>query len=159
MIPGHRSKKILLILNLLVLTGIFIHSIYRDIQLEKQYPGDLRNRVVGARLQKDGISPYFYKWKKKDGARYLDTQNNDSLKVSNITASPFFHELLYPVCNLPQRTISKIWLWFEYIMLACITVLFISLSKNNLQQLLIVNIAVIFTRTEAWKALIANGQI
>ena len=31
--------------------------IYRDIQLDKQMPDDLRNRVVGARLQMDGHSP------------------------------------------------------------------------------------------------------
>lgn len=33
--------------------GILFHSINRDIDLEKQYPADLRNRVVGARLQKE----------------------------------------------------------------------------------------------------------
>ena len=41
-------------LNLLILSGILTHSIQRDIELEKQYASDLRNRVVGARIQKDG---------------------------------------------------------------------------------------------------------
>ena len=64
--------KTALLLNLIVLAVLLTHSIYRDIQLEKQYPSDLRNRVVGARLQKDGKDPYFYKWKKEDGFRYID---------------------------------------------------------------------------------------
>ncbi len=158
MLP-HRIKKILFVLDIIVLAGIIAHSIYRDIQLEKQYPGDLRNRIVGARLQKDGKSPYFYKWKSADGYRYADLQNDDSLKVSNITASPFYHDLLMPICDLPQRTISKIWMWFQYASLLIITFLFAGLAKNNYQKILVINIAIIFTCTEAWKSVIAGGQL
>jgi len=152
-------KKILIIIDLVALICILIFSINRDIQLEKQYPGDLRNRVVGARLQQDGKSPYFYKWKREDGYRYLDPQNSDSLKVSNITASPFFHDLLFPVCNLSQRTISLIQFCLQYVMLIVITVAFICLSKNILSRWAILNTSVIFTCTQAWKMLIADGQM
>lgn len=151
--------RVAFILNLLVLILILTHSFYRDIKLEKQYSGDLRNRVVGARLQKDGRIPYFYKWKKADGYRYIDPENNNNFKVSNITASPVFHNLLLPVCDLPQRSISFLWFSFQYLMLVIIAMLFVKLCKNNIQKCIVINFSVLFTCTEAWKALIAAGQL
>ena len=114
-------QKLILILFSLLTTGSVCWCIYRDIQIEKEYTGDLRNRIVGARLQKDGHPPYFYKWKNTENLRYYDPQNFDALKVSNITATPFFHQLLYPLADLEQRTISKIWLSVEYLMLFIMT--------------------------------------
>lgn len=157
--PLNQTRRLFLLLNLLALAAILINSISRDIQLEKQYPGDLRNRVVGARLQKDGKSPYFYKWKTGDDYRYLDIQNNDSLKVSNISASPFFHDLLMPVCELSQRTISKIWMWLQYIFLVIIVIIFSTLTKNIISRWFVINVPVVFTLSDAWKSMIANGQI
>jgi hypothetical protein len=93
---------------------ILMHAIPRDILLEKQYCGDLRGRVVGARLIKDGKSPYFYKWKKEDSTRYYDPANFTTFKVSNLTGTPFLHHLLFPLAELPERRISLIWLTFEY---------------------------------------------
>ena len=151
--------RAVIILNLLLLILILIHSFYRDVKLEKQYSGDLRNRVVGARLQKDGRIPYFYKWKKADGYRYIDPENNNNFKVSNITASPVFHNLLLPICDLSQRSISFLWFCFQYLMLVIITVLFVKLSKNNIQKCIVINFSVLFTCTEAWKSLIAAGQL
>lgn len=146
-------------MNLLLLLLILTHSVYRDIILEQQYPGDLRNRVVGARLQKDGKIPYFYKWKKADGYRYIDPENNNNFKVSSITASPVFHNLLLPICDLPQRTISFLWFCFQYLMLVIITILFVKLSKNKIQRCIVINFSILFTCTEAWKSLIAAGQL
>ena len=109
-----------IVLNLSLLLIILAHSVYRDVQLEKQYTGDLRNRIVGARLQKDGKLPYFYYWQSKDGIRYFDpiNTNQSPATVSPITASPLFHQLLYPICDLEQQTLSKIWFIFQYILLA-----------------------------------------
>ena len=114
---------------------------------------------MGARLQKDGRIPYFYKWKKADGYRYIDPENNNNFKVSNITASPVFHNLLLPICDLSQRSISFLWFCFQYLMLVIITVLFVKLSKNNIQKCIVINFSVLFTCTEAWKSLIAAGQL
>lgn len=133
--------------------------IYRDIQIEKQYPGDLRNRVVGSRLQKDGQAPYFYKWKKHDGLRYFDPQNFDTLKVSNITASPFFHQLLYPIADQSQRTISKIWLCIEYLMLFIMIAIALSFTKNPTQKFAVIIAAALFLYTNAWTGHIASGQL
>ena len=114
------SNKIILLINGIFLLVILSHSVIRDFHIEKQYTVDLRNRVVGARLQKDGRLPYNYYFQPADGLRYFDFQNlnTDSSGASNATASPFFHQLLYPICDLPQGTISKIWLLLQYIFTA-----------------------------------------
>jgi len=145
---------------LLVLSSITIcWSIYRDVHIERGYTGDLRNRIVGARLQKDGHSPYFYKWKNGEGLRYYDPQNFDTLKVSNITASPFFHQLLYPLASLEQRTISKIWLFLEYFLLLVMTAIAVSLAGNPHQKVAVIITATIFLFTNAWTGQIATGQL
>jgi hypothetical protein len=106
----------ILFLNCIFLGGLLTHSLYRDIRLEKQFPSDLRNRIVGARLQKDGKLPYHYHWKETDGIRYYNPDDylwqSDSVSgfsaINEITSSPFFHELLYPICDLSQRTLSAV---------------------------------------------------
>ncbi|HEX5024086.1 MAG TPA: glycosyltransferase family 87 protein [Agriterribacter sp.] len=134
-------------------------SVYRDIQLEKLYPGDLRNRIVGARLQKDGKMPYFYKWKPADGIRYYDPQNFDSLRVSTSTASPFFHMLLYPIADLQQRTISRLWVFVQYLLLFAMVGMALTFAATVVQKMLVMLIAASFLFTEAWINLIAPGQL
>ena len=147
-------------LNLLILSGILAHSIQRDIELEKQYASDLRNRVVGARIQKDGKLPYFFHAKPSEVPRYYDpVASLDTTLVSGNTASPFFHQLLFPICDLPQRTLSRLWLASEYLILFSITWMIIRFSVSTQQKLLVLNTAVLFTMTEAWIHHIASGQL
>jgi hypothetical protein len=154
------DKKIIF-LDVFFLAALLANSIYRDIQLEKQYNDDLRNRVVGSRLQKDGKLPYTYYYKSGDDLRYFDIYNlsQDSLAANNITASPFFHQLLVPICDLPQHTISRIWLSLQYIFLVAIVYMIIGLTKNKGKKWLILNMGIILTTTEAWKILIHYGQL
>lgn len=144
----------------IILIGIIslCWSVYRDVQIEKLLPSDLRNRVVGARLQKDGKLPYFYKWKPGDGMRYYDPNNFDSLRVATITASPFFHQLLYPVVEWKQRTISRFWVALQYVLLFIMTGMALALSQNVFQKMAVLAAAISFLYTEAWINLIAPGQ-
>lgn len=151
-------KKFFFLLIILATISI-CWCVYRDIRIEKQYTGDLRNRIVGARLQKDRKAPYFYKWKSSDGLRYYDPNNFDTLKVSNITATPFLHQLLYPIADLPQREISKIWLAIEYLLLLIITLLALSFSKTNQQKQAVIVAAALFLFSTAWTGHIAVGQV
>jgi hypothetical protein len=166
-------KKIGLFANALILLSLLVHSVYRDIILEKQFPTDLRNRVVGARLQKDGMLPYHYHWRPADGLRFYNPdedawltnsrttadRNTTDSDINKITATPFFHELLFPICDLPQRSISRIWLWTQYLMLAAMIGMTCSLTGNRSRQWLILNIGILFTTTEAWKYSIGAGQL
>ena len=134
--------------------------VYRDIHIEMQHPNDLRNRVVGSRLQLDGLSPYFYHWKSADGIRYYDWSNNwPTVQVSNITATPFFHQLLYPIANLPQRTVSKIWLVIEYLVLLVMTVLALWLAKQPKQKWAVVITVLLFLHCYGWRTGIEQGQM
>ncbi|MCC6288708.1 MAG: hypothetical protein IT249_12575 [Chitinophagaceae bacterium] len=150
-----------------VITGIAIliaafciwKAINRDLNLLKISASDLRNRIVGASLQKDGKEPYFYEWKKEDGLRYYDPNNFDSLYVSNITASPFFHELLYPIAEFPQRTIKVLWLQSQYVFLFIITFLSMYLARGVLNRLVILTFSIAFLFTEAWKFMTVTGQL
>jgi hypothetical protein len=148
-------------LNILFLLVVLSHSVFRDVQLEKQYTGDLRNRIVGARLQKDGKLPYFYYWQSKDGMRYFDpiNLNKSAGTVSPITASPFFHQLLYPICDLYQATLSKFWFVFQWLLLTAMIWIACSFTSDGNERWLLINTGVLFTMTEAWKSLIVNGQI
>ncbi|MBL7758798.1 MAG: hypothetical protein JNL59_15420, partial [Chitinophagaceae bacterium] len=133
-------------------------SVYRDTRLERQHPGDLRNRVVGARLQRDGISPYFYGWDSTQSFRYYDPTGYDFMAASNITASPFFHQLLYPIANIPQRSFSKIWLIIQYIFWASMLGIAVSLVSSRRQRLLIVATAILFLFTRFWSDTRFKGQ-
>jgi len=137
---------------------IFVCVLVRDAGFVKRNPDDLRNRVVGARLIKDGYSPYFYKWKNGDGARYYDPKAFDTLKVSNITASPFFHHLLYPLAELSQREISVWWLVIEYVMFSLSVLMALALSATDNQKLLVFITGGLFLLTEGWKVHVLAGQ-
>ena len=154
-------NKKLLFLNGILLAALLAHSAYRDFQMSRQYPWDLRNRVVGSRLQKDGKLPYTYYWQSKDGNRYYDASNKnpDSLHASNITASPFFHELLYPICDFSELAISRIWLCLEYFFLGTIIWMISTLTDDKWKKWILLNVGVFFTATEAWKFQVYEGQL
>jgi hypothetical protein len=139
---------------------VIFHSVQRDIKLERHYPFDLRNRVVGARLQKDGKLPYSYAWTPSDGPRYYDRANkNNGSDPSNITASPFFHQLLTPIIEWPMRTISIFWFIMEYVFLGGIIAMVCLMARQPALKWLVINVGIIFTLTETWKNLIAAGQL
>jgi hypothetical protein len=133
--------------------------IYRDIQIEKHYPGDLRNRVLGARLQMDGISPYYYRWGPGSGIRYYDPESAHTRKLSNVTATPFFHQLLYPIANLPHRTISRLWLLFQYLALIIMTALAFVMTNNLRRKRVVLITGLLFLYTYAWTTHINVGQM
>ena len=153
-------KSPYLLLNAVFLFLIVFHSLDRDIKLESHFPSDLRNRVVGARLQKDKKFPYSYVWHPADGSRYFDPSNHNlGTGTSNITASPFFHQLLIPFIEWPQRTISVFWFVLQYLFLAAMIMMTCSLTGNRTIRWLIVDMGILFTLTEAWKDMISAGQM
>ncbi|MDP4149282.1 MAG: glycosyltransferase 87 family protein [Bacteroidota bacterium] len=138
--------------------AVLVFVVPRDLSMEKQYTGDLRNRVVGARLIHDGRSPYFYKWKTGDGVRYYDPANFDSLRSSNSTATPFFHHLLIPLAEWPESRASIGWLIAEYLFFGGILALALSMAATIPRRWTILLTAALFLLTAGWKAHIALGQ-
>jgi len=146
---------ILIIAGLLVLAV----AIPRDIRYTRAYPVDLRNRIVGARLEKDGRLPYFYKWEPGDGLRYYDPRNFDNWKVSNITASPFFHHLLSLVADQPQARLLAGWLVSEYLILAGMAILCLFLAETTMQKQSVLGVSILFLLTSAWKMHVSVAQM
>lgn len=152
-----KSKLSFLLMGILC-AAAFAWCVNRDMEREKQYTVDLRNRIVGARLQMDGKLPYFYKWKPEDGIRYYDPIKLDTTYTNAITASPFFHHLLYPIANLPQRQLSKIWLGIEYcLFIACVLIAF-SLATTYWQRWAVAITGILGLFTVAWQLHVYLGQ-
>ncbi|HEY4109717.1 hypothetical protein [Puia sp.] len=110
------SKKTGWLLLTVAVFAVLAYTIQRDRRYEENLSSDLRNRVVGARLIKDGRSPYYYRWAPGDPIRYYNPFDFNFFKMSAVTASPFFHHLLSPLADWPQARISPLWLGIEYIL-------------------------------------------
>lgn len=156
---SRQLKLILFIIVFLISGALLFNAITRDIVYEKDYTGDLRNRVVGARLISDGKSPYFYKWSADDGTRYYDPNSYGNATVSNITATPFFHQLLIPISAFPQSVVSKIWFCAEYLMLFTIVLVALSFCNSTNQKMIVLLVSIAFLFTEAWKFHVFTGQM
>jgi hypothetical protein len=143
-----------------LITMIFVAVAFqRDLIYKNSYTGDLRNRVVGARLIYDGKLPYFYNWKVTDGTRYYDPSSFTGTGVSNRSASPMFHELVIPICNFPQAQITDIWFYLEYFSYLIIILISLLLAKNYKLKLLVWAASLAFLFTDAWKSHISAGQL
>lgn len=99
-----------LLIALLLIAGAFGFMQSLKIQQSAGW-GDMRNRVVGARLMMDGKLPYYYHWYPGDSLRYvtnmiIDT-NRSFHRVSHVTATPFFHHLIAPVANTDQYIFDR----------------------------------------------------
>lgn len=151
-------KKIL-VLSWLVLVLSLAWSVRMGWFAAHQYMGDLRNRVVGARMVSDGRSPYFYKWQPADGIRYYDPDNFDSLKVSNTTATPLFHRLLIPLSNAAEKNIQMYWVLLQYLLFAATVWMGWLAASNSLQKTVVLLVSAVFLQTDAWTMEIANGQV
>ena len=77
------APRLQLVFSFIIAAVLLTIAFIRDLGYEKLYPGDLRNRVVGARLIHDGQSPYFYKWKPQDGMRYYDPESFTNSIITN----------------------------------------------------------------------------
>lgn len=152
-------NRALWILISICITGTLIWTIRRDLHLIKLTSGDIRNRIVGARLQKDNQSPYFYKWKNGDGIRYYDPGNFNANAVSVSTASPFFHILLYPLAEFRQYTINRIWLALQYLLLAISVFLSLKLTGTVPQKIAVLTAGTGILFTEGWISMIIYGQL
>lgn len=141
-----------------VLAVILWVAARRDIGYEKTYTGDLRNRVTGARLVKDGRSPYFYKWAPGDGLRYYDPANFDRMKPSNMTSTPMLYHLLSPLVDLPEAEISKLWLGIEYGMLIGLVLFAFSWAPTAVDKQAVLLTAGLLLLSNGWKSHLSVGQ-
>jgi hypothetical protein len=139
-------------------TVLLWYALTRDIRYSREYMGDLRNRVVGARIIEDGGSPYFYKWEPGDTLRYYDPQAFDSYTPSISTSTPFLHRLLIPVTGLPFATIMRVWLVVLYILYFAMACYALTLARPPSARLAVIVVALLFLLTNAWALHSKYGQ-
>jgi hypothetical protein len=102
------TQAFIVILTLLILA----FGTWRAALIQSQTGfGDMRGRVVGARLVKDGKLPYYYIWYPGDPLKYFFNQMVDTPRaaptvVSALTASPAFLQAIGPVAFYPEYKID-----------------------------------------------------
>lgn len=153
------KPKIITLICVLIAVSSLGWCIYRDIQIEKLYPGDLRNRITGSRLQMAGISPYFYHSKPGDSQWFYDPQNYYNRIHSNVTCTPFFHQIISPIALLPQRTISRLWLFIDYVIILLISFMALRRKASIKQKWAVAIIVLFFLYTYAWTENVYCGQM
>ena len=93
------------------------------------------------------------------GLRYYDPIQTDTTIANAATASPFFHHLLFPIADLPQRQISRIWLVWEYLTFLSIVLFAFAFTKSANQQWAVAMTAVLFLFMNAWLVHVSAGQL
>jgi hypothetical protein len=134
------------------------YALTRDIRYAREYMGDLRNRVVGARIIEDHGSPYFYKWQPGDSVRYYDPQAFDIYTPSISTSTPFLHRLLMPVADLPFAAAMRVWLVVLYVLYFAMVACAIVVARDAQARLAVVLVALLFLLTNAWALHTKYGQ-
>jgi hypothetical protein len=134
------------------------YALTRDVRYSREYMGDLRNRVVGARIIAEHGSPYFYKWKPGDSLRYYDPQAFDIYKPSISTSTPFLHRLLIPLGDLPFATAMRVWLVVLYVLYFAMVVYAFVVARAPSARAAVLVTALLFMLTNAWELHTKYGQ-
>ncbi|MFT4062049.1 MAG: glycosyltransferase 87 family protein [Edaphocola sp.] len=106
---GKASQVVLLVLSVFVyVSGLLFSS---NLQ-RRTGMGDMRSRVVAARLVNEGRSPYFYNWYPGDDMRYFDGWYVDSIKPNkpvpaNMTSSPVLIHVLQPFAEANEWDVER----------------------------------------------------
>lgn len=134
------------------------YALTRDIRYSRQYMGDLRNRVVGARIIEDGGSPYFYKYRPGDTIRYYDPQAFDIYFPSICTSTPFLHRLLEPVAGLSFASIMRVWVAVLWVLFLGMAGYAFAIARGPSARMAVVAVALLFLLTNGWDLQVKYGQ-
>ena len=158
----NRKQLIIISLSILVCVGFLLKSIH-IYNIKKEYgTPDLRNRIVGSRIlnEKEHASPYFYKWDKQDGVRFLDMYDTPELLMNRNTVTPFTLQLLQTTSSLNYSKLTIRWFFAEIISLIVATLLIMLLAKNSLLKLLILGVSLLgIGLSQSWMLHSLSGQV
>ena len=142
----------------IVLLIFFCGGIYKNLHIYNHFPQDLRNRVVGARMVHDGVSPYFYTWRQGEHPAYFDINLFENYGISHVTATPFFLQLFYPLAKAEQPVINKWWFIISNLLYVLSVFLALLLCRKKEQYLLVFFTAALLLYSEAWQYHLFRGQ-
>jgi hypothetical protein len=119
-------------------------------QTINDYPSlfnDFRNRIVGARLMKDGLDPYFFIWNPSQPMKYYDSNLEYGAFLSSSTSTPFWHWLLMPICELPQYQLNLLWFVLQWATVIWSIYVATTFTKNDIRKLVIALVGGLFMFT------------
>jgi Glycosyltransferase family 87 len=152
---GHKFVQILFFLFALCLCLSFIRYYSK---IDDCYFIDLRNRVVGARLIKLGISPYFFKWNSSYPETLLDPIDKCNIKNNMITSPPSLLLLMTPLGGLSYFKICYYWFIIQYLFFLGIVISFYAHFKNVFSRIFLLMTGIILVFSDFWADSIFRGQ-
>ena len=159
MILSNKNTQLWTQILLYASLALWVYAFFTSIYCLTPNFQDLRNRITGARLMRDGLDPYLYIWKNGLPLRYYDSNLPQNLPVSVATATPAFHWLIGPLAELPQYQINVSWFFLEWASAVTSVLLAINLATSRLYKSLISLAGALFCLTAGFKQHIFQGQL
>ncbi|MEO7046884.1 MAG: hypothetical protein ABI091_16395, partial [Ferruginibacter sp.] len=128
------------------------------IDVKYTYYGDLRNRVVGARLMAEKIEPYFFKWNPSLPVTLYDPSDIANIKNNLITSPPSLLLLIEPLVRLNYVDICYVWVALHYLFFLAMLVPMYLIVKNADSKYFVVAAAILLLLTDYWNDSVFRGQ-
>jgi hypothetical protein len=140
---------------------LFFRQCYITYNDTTTYGGiDLRPRIVGTRLVRAKLDPYFTKWEVGMDERLCDPFDTFKRPVNRNTATPFVLWIQSPLALLPYKTIRTAWWVLQQLFLASIVVFFIRRYKKSVLSVCAIALAAaLFSNSTIWLYHSERGQI
>ena len=133
--------------------------IYEGVRyLSKNDAVDLGYRITGARLLKEGESPYLYKWKEGDNKKFYNQYEVYTKNVNGVTVPPSILILMRPFIVLEDNHIKWVWTVLSYGFLGGIIFLFFKLSNEEYKFGIIAIGLFFFAGSIGWLLHVQRGQ-
>ncbi|HMH33192.1 MAG TPA: glycosyltransferase 87 family protein [Puia sp.] len=122
------------------------------------YFSDLRNRVVGARLMKEKISPYYFKWNPSYPVTLFDPADISNIKNNLITSPPSLLWLMQPIATLNYTTICYLWVGIHYLFFLLLLLPMYAYARTATQKSFVLTSAMLLLFSDHWRDSVLRGQ-
>ncbi len=127
--------------------------------LQQRDAVDLCNKIIGARLVSNGITPYSYFWKKGDSDYFFNPYETLKGKANSITAPPSMLIMLQPLASLSFAKVKWIWLICSYAMMLGSVFLFSRVVSKEKKNLVWSFSIFFFLCSSGWLLHVERGQV
>jgi hypothetical protein len=157
----NQDKKNIILTIIAIL--LIIMSTLKAYHYTKEYGGgELKRRIVGARLLNTNKSPYQYNWQKGDSLAYFVSNMEHPVSGNGLTVTPGTLYLLNPLSKLSYDKIRFVWSFIQLALFFGTVMLIIKSGKKTItikEQIQILIVALLFYVSPLWLMNIEKGQI
>ncbi len=157
------DRKLALLIRLLVVGAVLVSALGFRVDLKNTLNTggiDFRNRVVGARLLREGLDPYHFKWTPNFSETLLDPLDKPASPITRTSVPPSVLVLLAPMTHLHYMTLRVLWLIFQWIALLASLGILAKSARSKEKAIVVWIIGLVFVAgSYAWRSHIAVGQI